>query len=237
MFKPLFASVAILFLVSCQSISDNTIGALQEMVTGELTESSIGSGLKQALDKGVVKATKDLSNGGYSRNAIYRITVPEDLQKFTSTLKKIGFKSEVQDFENKMNEAAEQAVLKATPIFLDAISDMTLQDVNSILMGKETAATDFFKKATTSKLRKEYLPIVKSKMSEIGLVGEFNNMIDKYNSIPFTDKLSFSLESYITDEALKGLFDQLAETERDIRKNPAARTTELLKRVFAKQDK
>ena len=208
------------------------------MVTGELTTSSIGNGLKQALEKGTDKACEKLSaNGGYSRNALYRITVPKDLQKLTSTLRKIGFRQQVDMFENKMNEAAEQAVKKAAPIFIDAISDMTLSDVNKILMGNDTAATDYFRKSTGKTLFKAYQPVIQKKMSEIGLVAHFNSLLNKYNSIPFTEPLKFTLESYVTEQALEGLFDLLADTERDIRTNPAARTTALLKQVFAKQDK
>jgi|SaaInlStandDraft_1057018.scaffolds.fasta_scaffold154055_2 hypothetical protein len=228
----------ILLLCSCQNISDKSYGALQEMITGELSESSITNGLKEALEKGTQNACASLSeNGGYSKNALYRITIPKDLTGLTDTLKKIGFKQHIALFEKKMNEAAEEAAKKATPIFIDAISQMNLSDVNGILMGKPTAATDFFQKKTSQKLSQTYEPIIKAKMQEIGLIDQFNTLLKKYNSVPFSKPIKFTLEKYITEQALNGLFDLLAETERDIRKNPAARTSQLLQKVFSKQDK
>lgn len=224
-------------LSSCQSVSDNTLGALKSLLTGELTDSNIAAGLKEALGKGTEKAVSNLSkNGGYSKNALYKITVPEDLQKFGNTLRKIGLGSQVDHFEAKMNEAAEEACLKARPIFMDAISDMTLEDVRKILMGSKTAATDYFHGKTSQKLKAQYFPIVKTKMEEIGLVGDYNKLIDRYNSIPFTPKVNFKLEDYVTDKALVGLFSKVAEAEKDIRENPIERTSALLKRVFAEQD-
>ena len=225
-------------LTSCQSVSDQTYGALQELITGELSESSISNGLKKALEKGTSSACKDLAkNGGYSQNALYSISIPQDLQKFTDTLKKIGLRQQITMFENKMNEAAEDAVTKAAPIFFEAINDMTLKDVNNILMGNKNAATNFFRKATYDSLFKTYKPIVSKKMAEIGLIEQFQSLIQKYNAIPFTQDLSFKLDDYITKQALDGLFDLLEESERDIRQNPAARTSDLLQKVFALQDK
>ena len=237
-FRHIPAILLFVSLVSCQSVSDNTYGALKSLITGELTDTNIANGLKEALNKGTEKAVSTLSkNGGYSKNLLYKITVPEDLQKFSGTLRKIGLGKQVDYFETKMNEAAEEACMKAGPIFVNAISEMTLEDVRKILMGSNTAATDYFRQKTSQHLKAEYFPIVKTKMEEIGLVGDYNELMSKYNSIPFTPKVNFSLEDYVTDKALTGLFSQLAETEKDIRENPAARTTALLKRVFAEQDK
>lgn len=237
LFRCLVFVVFSLFLSSCQSVSDNTYGALKSLLTGELTDSNIADGLKQALSKGTNKAVSTLSkNGGYSNNTLYKISVPEDLQKFANTLRKIGLGKQVNHFESKMNEAAEEACMKAAPIFMDAISEMTLEDVRNILMGNNTAATDYFKVKTSQKLKAQYFPIVKTKMEEIGLVGDYNKLIQRYNSIPFTPKVNFQLEDYVTDKALAGLFSKVAETEKDIRENPVERTTALLKRVFAEQD-
>ncbi|MCM8539570.1 MAG: DUF4197 domain-containing protein [Lentisphaeraceae bacterium] len=236
--KSFLAVLVSVSFISCQSVSDNTYGALKSLLTGELTDSSIASGLKEALNKGTEKAVANLSkNGGYSKNLLYKIAVPEDLQKFSNTLKKIGLGSQVDYFETKMNEAAEEACIKAGPIFVNAISEMTLEDVREILMGSQTAATDYFRQKTSQHLKAEYFPIVKTKMEEIGLVGDYNDLMSKYNSIPFTPKVNFGLEDYVTEKALSGLFSKLAETEKDIRENPAARTSDLLKRVFAEQDK
>ena len=236
--KHVFLVLTITTLSSCQSINDNTLGALKELLTDELTDSTIASGLKEALSKGTDKAVNYLSReGGYSKNLLYKISAPNELKNFTKTLRNIGLGSQVDYFEGKMNEAAEQACIKAGPIFLDAISDMTLEDVRKILMGSNTAATDYFKTKTSKTLKAEYYPIVKSKMEEIGLIKEYNSLLSKYNNIPFTPKVNFQVEDYVTNKALTGLFSMLADTEKDIRENPAERTTALLKRVFAEQDK
>jgi len=236
--KHFFLALSIVFISSCQSINDNTIGALKELLTDELTDTTIANGLKEALSKGTDKAVRYLSkNGGYSKNLLYKITAPEELKSFTKTLRNIGLGSKVDYFEGKMNEAAEQACIKAGPIFLDAISDMTLEDVRKILMGSKTAATDYFREKTSNKLKADYFPIVRAKMEEIGVIKDYNTLLARYNGIPFTPKVNFQVEDYVTDKALKGLFSMLAETEKDIRENPAERTTALLKRVFAEQDK
>lgn len=238
MMKHFFLALSIMLLSSCQSINDNTLGALKELLTDELTDTTIANGLKEALSKGTDKAVSYLSkDGGYSKNLLYKITAPEQLKTFTKTLRNIGLGSQVDYFEGKMNEAAEQACIKAGPIFLDAISDMTLEDVRKILMGSKTAATDYFKDKTAGLLKAEYFPIVKAKMEEIGLIKDFNTLLSRYNSTPFAPKVNFQVEDYVTDKALTGLFSMLAETEKDIRENPAARTTALLKRVFSEQDK
>ena len=218
--------------VSCKNFDINSI--LQE----SLSESDITTGLKQALSKGTDKAVKNLSKkGGYGNNALYKLTVPKDIEKVTKTLRKVGLGSLVDSFESKMNQAAEEAVKQAGPVFVDAITTMSLDDARKILMGSNTAATDYFRRKTGSVLNKKYLPIIKNRMNDIGLVSEFNKLMDRYNSISFSKKIDFTLENYVTDKALNGLFDMLAKTEKDIRANPVERTTAILKRVFAEQDK
>jgi hypothetical protein len=232
-----FLLLILFFLTSCQN-SDGTYDALKNLLSGEMTESKIASGLKEALKKGTSSAVSSLSKeGGYSKNALYRLAVPEKMKKVTSTMRDIGLGSWVDTFENKMNEAAEKAVQEAAPVFVDAITQMTLSDAKNILMGNDTAATDFFHQKTNATLKKKYMPIMQAKMEEIGLVTQFNKLLGRYNSIPFITKVSFTLEEYVTDEALKGLFGVLAETEKDIRVDPAARTTALLRSVFSQQDK
>ena len=175
-------------------MSDNTYGVLKDLMTGELTEGKIASGLKEALKKGTDRAVTNLSkSGGYGNNIAYRLTVPEDIQKVAKTIRKMGLGSMVDSFENKMNEAAEEAVKQASPVFFDAITSMTLDDARKILMGNDTAATEYFKTKTTKTLRSKYLPIVKNRMEDIGLVTEFNKLLNKYNSIPFiTRSISLS---------------------------------------------
>ena len=141
----------------------------------------------------------------------------------------------VDTFEAKMNAAAEEAAAQAAPVFLEAISSMTFEDAKAILQGEDDAATQYFKEKTSARLRDMYAPIVRRKMDEVGAAKVYSSLVDKYNAIPFTKKPDFSLENYVTDKALDGLFLKLADMEKQIRTDPAARTTALLKQVFGKR--
>jgi hypothetical protein len=199
----------------------------------ELSTETIVAGLKEALSAGTERAAGALSRpGGYGANPTLKLLVPQQLDKVTSTLRKVGLGSYVDQFEAKMNEAAEQAAAKAVPVFAQAVRDMTFEDAKGILQGGNTAATDYFKAKTSAPLRDMYAPIIRGKMDEVGAAKVYNSLMDKYNAIPFSSKPDFTLEHYVTDKALTGLFAKLGEMEAQIRADPAARTTTLLKRVF-----
>ena len=194
---------------------------------------TITAGLKEALVIGTEKAVARASaRGGYSANPKIRIPLPEELGKVKETLGKIGLSPIVTRFEDKMNEAAEHAAANAVPVFVDAIKSMTFQDAKAILKGEGSAAADYFRERTSDRLREIYAPIVKGRMEAVGAVRSYNDLMDRYNRIPFVPKPKFTLESYVTDHAIQGLFDMLADEERKIREDPAARTTELLRKVF-----
>jgi len=131
-----------------------------------------------------------------------------------------------------MNDAAEQAASLAGPVFADAVTNMDFADVQKIFSGGDTAATNYFKKATGDNLQSLYAPIVKDKMKEVGAVELYNYIIKRYNQLPLVKKVNFNVENYVTKNALDGLFTVLAQEEKAIRNNPAARTTQLLKKVF-----
>ena len=210
---------------------------MKQIIKMATPKDSIGMGLKEALGNGTSQAVNALAaEGGYTSNAMYRIASPAKLQNLTKQLRRFGFRSQVDAFENKMNEAAELAAAHATPILLDAIHNMTLEDSKNILMGPDNAATEYFRKRTSETLKKEYMEIIREKMSEVKLVGYFNSLIQKYNALAFSKPININLESYVTDEALKGLFSIIEKTEKDFRKYPMAPTSELLKKVFAQQD-
>jgi hypothetical protein len=158
--------------------------------------------------------------------------LPEKLEKVGNTLRKVGLGSLVDDFESKMNASAEEAASKAAPIFANAVRSMSFADAMGILKGGPTAATDYFKAKTSDQLRAMYEPIVRAKMDQLGTARLYNSLMAKYDAIPLTSKPDFSLDAYVTDKALDGLFSKLGDMETDIRENPAARTTALLKRVF-----
>jgi hypothetical protein len=225
-------SIALMTVItSCETLKLPDFGEWQD--SSSLSTEKIVAGLKQALDKGTAVAVSQLSKqGGFSSNKAYRIGVPKGLDDVAATLKKIGLGSLVTSFENKMNDAAEQASASAGPVFLDAIKKMTFSDARNILNGSNTAATDYLKKTTFATLKKQYEPIVTKSINKVGVGRLYNDLMAKYDAIPFKAKPSFSLENYITDKALNALFLELAKEETKIRENPAARTTELLKQVF-----
>jgi len=226
--------VAGLVLVGCQNVSPETWSQLGGLIgSKELSTETIVAGLKEALAVGTERAAGNLSKtGGYSSNPALKLLIPEQLDKVASTLRKVGMGSYVDQFEAKMNQAAEQAAAKAVPVFAKAVQEMTFEDAKGILQGGNTAATDYFKAKTSAPLRGMYAPIIRAKMDELGTAKAYNSLMDKYNAIPFTSKPDFTLENYVTDKALTGLFGKLGEMEAQIRADPAARTTALLKQVF-----
>ena len=134
-----------------------------------------------------------------------------------------------------MNRAAETAAAEATPVFIDAVKSMSFADAKDILKGNDTAATDYFRDATRKELTGRYQPIVRKAMDSVGAVQAFEDLQSRYNDLPFTPDLNYQIEDYVVEQALDGLFNVLASEEKKIRENPAARTTELLRRVFGSQ--
>ena len=225
--------ISLLALASCETLK--MVDLTKFNTSGALTTDKIIAGLKEALNAGSDNAVKELSKqGGFSQNDSYRIGMPKALSEVTDTMKTIGLGSMVADFENKMNKAAEQATASAGPVFMDAITQMKFSDAKKILDGSDTAATDYLRKTTYPKLMELYKPIIEKNMKEVGAVQLYNNLMSKYDAIPFKSKPKFSLEDYVTDKALDSMFTLLAVEEKKIRQNPAARTTELLKEVFGK---
>jgi hypothetical protein len=201
-----------------------------------LSETEIVDGLKEALEIGTSKAVTLVSKkNGYLKNPKIKIPLPENVQKVESILRNIGFGSKVDEFELSMNRAAERAAPRATSIFLDAIKKISFSDARQILEGPDNAATQYFREKTSSHLRDEFKPIVNQAMSEVGVTQIYKSIDRKIRALPFTKTLSFDLDQYVTDKALDGLFSMLAAEEKKIRQDPAARVTDLLKKVFAKQ--
>lgn len=221
----------------CSSTDNGLLGSLGGVFQGkELSESTVVAGLKESLRVGTDRAVSTLSKeGGYAQNPSLRIGMPEQLAKLASTLRQIGLGQQVDLFEQKMNEAAESAASQAAPVFLDAIGQMSFADARQILGGDQTAITDYFRQKTLSQLAELYTPVVREHMNQVGAVKQYNTIVGRYQSLPLVPKIDFSPDTYVTEQALKGLFVSLAEVERDIRTNPTARTTDLLRRVFARQ--
>jgi Protein of unknown function (DUF4197) len=222
--------VALLAGCSAASLLGEVGGGKQE-----LSLQTIVAGLKEALKVGTRNAVKTTSKtDGYWKSARIRIPMPPELEKMSSTLRKIGLGGKVDEFEKKMNQSAERAAALATPIFIDAIKSMTFNDARNILKGSKTEATDYFRGKTTAPLARVYAPIVRSQMEKVGAVKEYNRLLKRYNAIPLVPKPKFDLDEYVTRKALQGLFTVVADEERKIRERPAARTTELLRKVFGR---
>ncbi len=200
-----------------------------------LSNDEIVDGLKQALSVGTRNTVAYVSKtDGYFSNPKIKIPLPENFRKAEGLLRKVGFGKDVDAFELSMNRAAEKAAPKAVNIFKDAIVQMRFEDARKILDGPDNAATTYFKDTTFTKLHETFKPIIQKAMADVGVTRNFQNLNDRLSTIPFADRLSFDLDQYTTDKGLDGLFYMLAQEERKIRQDPAARVTDLLKKVFAK---
>jgi hypothetical protein len=202
-----------------------------------LDESTVAAGLKEALRVGSERAVSVTSAyDGFLGNDLIRIDMPESLQTVSTTMRNIGMGSYVDQFEVAMNRAAEKASAEAKGVFWQAITSMTLSDAMGILQGDNTAATDYFRAKTSASLAEKFKPIVQEKMAEVGVYKYYSSLVNTYNALPLTSKPQFDLEQYVTDKAQEGVFTMLAAEEVKLREDPATRTTELLKKVFAAQD-
>ena len=193
----------------------------------------IVAGLKEALTIGTGKAVGATSKpDGYFGNKAIKILMPKKIDKVADALGKVGYQKEVDEFVLSMNRAAEKAAPQAKAIFIDAIRGMSFEDARKILDGGDTAATQYFKTRTSGKLSEAFRPIVSSSMNEVGATRSYKEMMGKYTALPFAKTESLDLDRYVTDKALEGLFHMVGQEEVKIRKDPAARVTDLLKNVF-----
>lgn len=213
---------------------------LQEVAKNALAEpslSEIGQGLKEALKNGIGKGADALSQrDGYLKSA-YKILLPSDVRKVTDKLKNVpGFSNIENELLEKMNRGAEDAAKEAKPIFVSAITSMTFNDATNILLGSDNAATDYLNRTTSTQLYSSFNPKIVASLDKIGANSLWKKAADAYNKIPLVTKVNNDLDDYVTKEALKGLFGKIAEEEKNIRRNKSLRNTDLLKKVFAKQD-
>ncbi|MGE5751440.1 MAG: DUF4197 domain-containing protein [Nitrospirota bacterium] len=194
---------------------------------------TIVSGLKEALSTGAKNGVKSVSQvDGYFGNPLIKIPMPEKIQRIEKALRKAGFNKEVDRFILSMNRAAEKAAPQALTLFVDSVKGMTIPDAVGILRGNDTAATDYLKSKTFNELYQSFKPSISSSMNDVGVTRTFKEMMDKTRRIPFLKKESVDLDHYVTSKALDGLFTVVGQEEKKIRKDPAARVTELLKTVF-----
>ncbi|PHI20970.1 hypothetical protein CEQ90_04600 [Lewinellaceae bacterium SD302] len=239
----IFLLILSLFQIPAQAQFGKTLGKLKDkadnVLSGgnPLSDEEVGNALKEALEVGVGEAVTSLNQKhGYFASP-YKILVPEEAQQVVSKLKMVpGFQNVEQDLIDKMNEAAEIAAAKAKPIFLDAITGLTFKDAMNILMGEDDAATRYLEGTTKSALMAAFLPVIQSSLDEVNAREYWRKAVNTYNKLPLTKDVNPELDEHVTDKALVGMFGKVEEKEAALRDNPALRQTELLRKVFAKQD-
>ncbi|SKA05845.1 DUF4197 domain-containing protein [Sediminibacterium ginsengisoli] len=215
------------------SAGNSTLGNVLKGGSGAgLSNDDIVAGLKEALAVGTQKGTALLSKpDGFFANAALKILLPPEAQKVESTLRKIGLGSQVDEAILSMNRAAEDACKSAAPIFTSAIKQMSFQDALGILKGSDSAATVYLKGKTTPQLTEAFRPVIESSLAKVNATKYWNTLITTYNKVSL-QKINPDLSAYVTERALSGIFSQLASEEKHIRKDPVARTTDILKKVF-----
>ncbi len=199
-----------------------------------LSTDEIVSGLKEALSLGAKKSADKLSAAnGFFKDAAVKVLMPPEAQKVERALRSIGAGKLVDDAILSFNRAAEDASKSAAPIFVDAVKNMSIQDALGILKGADTSATSYLKKATTSNLTAAFKPVIDASLTKVDATKYWSLVVDKYNSLPTTfNKVNSDLPAYVTERALSGIFFYVADEEKKIRSNPAARVSDILKKVF-----
>ena len=227
--KKVFVFVLFAFVLSGCDVIKNLPGG-----NGTVTEAEAGQGIKEALSQGVTTAILNLNKtDGFFGNEAYKLFLPPDAQKIANTLRDLGMGKLVDKAVLAINRGAEDAVGYAKPIFIDAIKEMTLTDALNIVRGDKDAATQYFRQKTSQKLIAAFAPPVKNSLDKVDATKYYADIVNTYNKLPTTfNKVNPDLTSYVVGKAVDALFDQVAKEEANIRANPAARATEILKKVF-----
>ena len=219
------------------SCTDAQVKGLLNKIPTQVSEKEVASGLKQALEKGIEKGTQVASApNGFFGNPLIKIPFPEDVQQVETRLRQAGLNRQVDEFILTLNRAAEDAAKEALPIFKEAILQMSVQDAFGILKGENDAATSYLKRTTSASLEAKFEPVINAALDKVNATKYYEDLVNTYNKIPFVKKVESDLTEYATQKALDGLFTLVAQEELNIRENPGARSTELLRKVFAQQD-
>lgn len=230
-----------IMLGACTSAQINqTLGEVNKGLGGgstkALTTADVAEGLKEALIKGISTGADLVSQtDGYFQNPEIKIPFPPDVKKVEDKLRQVGFGGEVDKFIMTLNRGAEDAAKEAKPIFITAIKSMTIEDAWAILKGQDDAATQYLKRTTSAQLKDKFKPVIQNSLSKVGATRYYGDVVTRYNQIPLVQKVNPELDDYATDKAIEGLFLMISKEEKNIRENPVARTTDLLKRVFGAQ--
>jgi len=231
--KRIIALILILNVSACAELQQ----VVNQFPQGSLGNDEIASGLRQALNFGIDKQVSKLTaEDGFFKNELVKILLPEELQKVDKALRDVGLSNLADEGLKILNRAAEDAVKEATPIFVNAVKEITFADAKNILLGADNAATQYLTEKTETALYHKFNPVIKNSFSKVGADKIWENLINRYNNIPFTNNVNPDLTDYVTGEALKGVYTMIAVEEKEIRNKVSSRTTDLLKRVFALQD-
>lgn len=224
------------------SASAGWLDKLKDMVSGgdkkqeapqALNTEDIGGGLKEALLVGTENVVSNLgTTDGFNLDPQIHIPLPAQLDQVKNVLGKVGMDSMLTDLEIRLNRAAEIATPKAKQLFVDAINEMTLDDVMAIYKGPDDSATEYFRSKMSGPLAIEMKPVVDESLADVGAANSYAAAMERYNSVPFVPKVDADLSDYVVEKGMDGIFYYLAREEAAIRQDPAKRTTDLLKRVF-----
>jgi len=236
-FIPLLLVSVLLFGCTAQQIQQ-TVGAVLGTTYGDPSEEEAGNGLKDALSAGITKGVGILSKtDGFLGNDLVRIPWPQEAEKIKDALLKLGMQKQVDNVTTSLNRAAEQASGVAIDVFIQAIKQMTFQDALQIVTGGNGAATAYLRKTTTAILTEKFRPIVDKSLGQVNATKYWSDATGIYNKIPLVKPVNTDLTGFVTERALEGVFKMVEKEENNIRANPLARTTELMKKVFSFADK
>ena len=231
------------FIIILSSCTATQISKTSEAIggvlgnTGTLSTGEVATGLKEALKQGVSKGSSQASQlNGYFSNALLKILLPPEMQKVDQTLRSMGFNKLMDDFVLSLNRAAEEAAKKAQPIFVSAITSMTITDAWNILKGQNDAATQYLKRTTGQKLYDAFNPVIDNALKQVNATKYYTDIANIYNKIPLVTPVNADLDDYVTTRAVDGLFVLIRQEEANIRQNPAARVSEILKKVFTTEN-
>ena len=234
MFRKLLVALLIVPFSSCAQLQQVVDNLPQVQQSAPI---DIAAGLREALAIGIDKQVSKLTQkDGFFKNELVKIVLPEDLKKVDKALRKIGLSRLADEGLKALNRAAEDAVKEATPVFISAVKDISFEDAKTILLGSNSAATDYLSTKTEAALYQKFNPVIKQSFSKVGADKIWTNLINKYNTIPFTKSVNADLTDYVTTEALKGVYKMIAVEEEEIRTKLSSRTTTLLQQVFKLQD-
>ena len=242
-FRNILAASITFFFFSCSSTGQINFNKALDDVNKELNNATGGNkpltndevirGLKEALNVGTNNSTSSASKAdGFYKNPLIFIPFPPEAEKVKNTVENLGMHKQVLDFEMSINRAAEEASKDAAPVFINAIKNMSIADGFSILKGADNAATNYLHDKTTGELTAKFTPIIKKAIQKVEVTKYWNPIITAYNKVPFVEKQNPDLEKYVTAKALEGLFKLIADEEKKIRKDPVARISDILKKVF-----